>query len=144
MASHAVSLEPEEEYLMRCDRVDFPPAGIDYTHTQAGPGTRCLLQGELRVTVQRKIITANPAIYRTKGDDLPELLRMTRPYYFNDPEKRHKEEIVPGFETRIRGFTADEYVAAVQRQIGIELESIVDQPDLTDAGGGDHDNCFQA
>ncbi len=69
---------------------------------------------------------------------------MTRPYYFNDPEKRHKEEIVPGFETRIRGFTADEYVAAVQRQIGIELESIVDQPDLTDAGGGDHDNCFQA
>ena len=53
---------------------------------------------------------------------------MTRPYYFNDPEKRHKEEIVPGFETRIRGFTADEYVAAVQRQIGIELESIVGQP----------------
>ena len=36
-ASHAVSLEPEEEYLMRCDRVDFPPGGIAYTHTHAGP-----------------------------------------------------------------------------------------------------------
>ena len=33
-----------------------------------------------------------------------------------------------GFETRIRGFTTDEYVAAVQRQIGIGLESIVGQP----------------
>ena len=58
---------------------------------------------------------------------------MTRPYYFNDPEKGHKEAIVPrfgehGFETRIRGFTTDEYVAAVQRQIGIELECIVGQP----------------
>ena len=57
-ASHAVGLEPEEEYLMRCDRVDFPPGGIAYTHTHAGPGTRCLLKGELRVTVQRKTIVA--------------------------------------------------------------------------------------
>ncbi len=59
-ASHAVSLEPREEYLMRCDRVDFPPGGIAYTHTHAGSGTRCLLQGELRVTVQQKTITARP------------------------------------------------------------------------------------
>jgi quercetin dioxygenase-like cupin family protein len=59
-ASHAVSLDPREEYLMRCDRVDFPPGGIAYTHTHAGSGTRCLLQGELRVTVQQKTITARP------------------------------------------------------------------------------------
>ena len=77
-----------------------------------------------------QVITANPAIYRTEGDDLPELLRVTQPYYFNDPEKRFKEQIVPGFgehgfETRVRGFTTDEYVAAVQRQIGVELESMV-------------------
>mgnify|MGYP002827265770 FL=1 len=45
---------------MRCDRVDFPPGGIAYTHTHAGPGTRCLLQGELRVTVQQKTIVARP------------------------------------------------------------------------------------
>ena len=77
-----------------------------------------------------QVITANPAIYRTEGDDLPELLRVTQPYYFNDPEKRFKEQIVPGFgehgfETRVRGFTTDEYVAEVQRQIGVELESMV-------------------
>ena len=45
---------------MRCDRVDFPPGGIAYTHTHAGPGTRCLLQGELRVTVEKKTIVARP------------------------------------------------------------------------------------
>jgi len=59
-ASNAVSLKSEEEYLMRCDRVDFPPGGIAYTHTHAGPGTRCLLRGELRVTVQQKTIVARP------------------------------------------------------------------------------------
>jgi len=30
---------------MRCDRVDFPPGGIAYTHTHQGPGIRCLLGG---------------------------------------------------------------------------------------------------
>ena len=46
-----IELDPQIEYLMRCDRVDFPLAGIAYTHTHAGPGTRCLLQGEIRVQV---------------------------------------------------------------------------------------------
>ncbi len=36
---------------MRCDRVDFPPGGIAYTHTHRGPGIRCLLAGEIRVEV---------------------------------------------------------------------------------------------
>ena len=39
-------------YLMRCDRVDFPPGGIAYTHTHRGPGIRCLLAGEIRVEVK--------------------------------------------------------------------------------------------
>ena len=54
-----------------------------------------------------------------RGADLPEFMRRTQPYYFNDPEKRIREEIVPGFgthgfETRVRGCTTDQYVAAVQ------------------------------
>ena len=78
-----------------------------------------------------QVIAANPAIYRTKGDDLPQLLRMTQPYFFNDPEKRFKEEILPGlgehgFETRVGGFTTDEYVAAVQTQIALELKSLLE------------------
>jgi quercetin dioxygenase-like cupin family protein len=37
---------------MRCDRVDFPPGGIAYTHTHQGPGIRCLLGGEIRIKVK--------------------------------------------------------------------------------------------
>src|SRR5437868_341971 len=29
---------PEGGALMRCDRVDFPPRGVAYTHTHQGPG----------------------------------------------------------------------------------------------------------
>jgi quercetin dioxygenase-like cupin family protein len=38
-------------HLMRCDRVDFPPGGIAYTHVHRGPGIRCLLAGGIRVEV---------------------------------------------------------------------------------------------
>ena len=44
-------LDSPDGYLMRCDRVDFPPGGIAYTHTHQGPGIRCLLTGTLRVEV---------------------------------------------------------------------------------------------
>jgi len=47
----ALTLDPKGAYLMRCDRVDFPPGGIAYTHTHQGPGIRCLLSGEIRVRV---------------------------------------------------------------------------------------------
>jgi quercetin dioxygenase-like cupin family protein len=46
-----LTLDPEGTYLMRCDRVDFPPGGIAYTHTHQGPGIRCLLAGAIRVRV---------------------------------------------------------------------------------------------
>jgi quercetin dioxygenase-like cupin family protein len=36
-------------YLIRCDRVDFPPGGIAYTHTHRGPGIRCLIAGTIRI-----------------------------------------------------------------------------------------------
>lgn len=37
------------ERLMRCDRVDFPPGGVAYTHTHQGPGIRVLLHGDIRI-----------------------------------------------------------------------------------------------
>jgi quercetin dioxygenase-like cupin family protein len=46
-----IVLDQAEHYLIRCDRVDFPLGGIAYTHTHRGPGTRCLLRGELTVRV---------------------------------------------------------------------------------------------
>src|SRR5262245_25333264 len=47
-----VELADPGGYLMRCDRVDFPPGGIAYTHTHRGPGIRCLLTGEIRIEVK--------------------------------------------------------------------------------------------
>lgn len=44
-----VGLDSATGWLMRCDRVDFPPGGVAYLHTHPGPGIRCLLRGSLRV-----------------------------------------------------------------------------------------------
>jgi len=49
--SHPVALEDPGGYLVRCDRVNFPPGGIAYTHAHRGPGIRRLLEGSLRVEV---------------------------------------------------------------------------------------------
>ena len=46
---HAITLDPAVEYLMRCDRVDFPPGGEALTHVHQGPGIRCLLAGGIRI-----------------------------------------------------------------------------------------------
>lgn len=37
------------EWIVRCDRVDFPPGGIAYRHVHPGPGIRRLLFGELTI-----------------------------------------------------------------------------------------------
>jgi hypothetical protein len=44
-----VALDSDVEWLLRCDRVDFPPGGIAYRHTHPGPGIRCLLFGSIRI-----------------------------------------------------------------------------------------------
>jgi hypothetical protein len=36
-------------WVMRCDRVDFPPGAIAYRHVHPGPGIRRLLHGELTI-----------------------------------------------------------------------------------------------
>ena len=37
------------EWMVRCDRVDFPPGGIAYRHVHPGPGIRRILYGELTI-----------------------------------------------------------------------------------------------
>lgn len=44
-----VELGERTEWLMRCDRIDFPPGGVAYRHTHPGPGIRCLLHGSIRI-----------------------------------------------------------------------------------------------
>ncbi len=40
---------PDGDWLVRCDRVDFPPGGVAYLHTHPGPGIRVLLHGRIRI-----------------------------------------------------------------------------------------------
>jgi quercetin dioxygenase-like cupin family protein len=47
--SEAVALDRSTQWLMRCDRVDFPPDGVAYRHTHPGPGIRYLLFGSIRI-----------------------------------------------------------------------------------------------
>ncbi len=45
----ALQLDPAAEYLLRCDRVDFPPGGEALTHIHRGGGIRCLLAGAIDI-----------------------------------------------------------------------------------------------
>ena len=40
---------PDGDWLVRCDRVDFPPGSVAYLHTHPGPGIRVLLHGRIRI-----------------------------------------------------------------------------------------------
>ena len=47
-----VTLAPTTEWIVRCDRVDFPPDSIAYRHTHPGPGIRCTLFGGLTIEAE--------------------------------------------------------------------------------------------
>lgn len=49
LLSVAMTLDAGGAYLLRCDRVDFPPDGEALTHTHAGGGIRCLLAGAIDI-----------------------------------------------------------------------------------------------
>ena len=48
----AMPLDPAVPYLLRGDRVDFPPGGEALTHTHRGGGIRCLLFGGIDIHTQ--------------------------------------------------------------------------------------------
>jgi hypothetical protein len=47
--SAEIDVDVSRDFLMRCDRVDFPPRGVAYRHTHPGPGIRRLLCGEITI-----------------------------------------------------------------------------------------------
>ena len=55
-----VSLDPALGWLLRCDRIDFPPGGVAYRHTHPGPGIRCQLLGSLTVETAGSVHTYSP------------------------------------------------------------------------------------
>jgi quercetin dioxygenase-like cupin family protein len=50
--SAEVVLDPAVGWIVRCDRIDFPPGGVAYRHTHPGPGIRRLLFGQIRIDTQ--------------------------------------------------------------------------------------------
>ena len=44
-----MQLDTQRDYLLRCDRVAFPPDGEALTHTHKGGGIRCLLAGGIDI-----------------------------------------------------------------------------------------------
>ena len=76
------------------------------------------------------VILANPIIYRTEGDDLPDALRGTTPRYFDDPEAHAADSIVFGFgshglETRLEGMSTEQFVRTVQGYIKEEINRLL-------------------
>jgi quercetin dioxygenase-like cupin family protein len=59
LLSAEVALGPGE-WVVRCDRIDFPPGGIAHLHTHPGPGIRCQLFGELTVETEGRSGTYGP------------------------------------------------------------------------------------
>jgi hypothetical protein len=47
-----VRLDRGAQWVMRCDRVDFPPGSIAYRHVHPGPGIRRLLHGQLTIDAE--------------------------------------------------------------------------------------------
>jgi quercetin dioxygenase-like cupin family protein len=68
LLSVAVELDPSTEWLMRCDRVDFPPGGVAYRHTHPGPGIRYLLFGSLYVDSHHRAYGPGEAWFEGAGD----------------------------------------------------------------------------
>jgi quercetin dioxygenase-like cupin family protein len=58
-----VELGGAGRWVVRCDRVDFPPGGVAYRHVHPGPGIRRMLHGELAIDRG----DGEPRMYRT-GD----------------------------------------------------------------------------
>jgi quercetin dioxygenase-like cupin family protein len=68
-----VELDPEQGWLMRCDRVDFPPGGVAYRHVHPGPGIRRLLFGELTIESEENTRTYGAGEAWFEGTDYPVL-----------------------------------------------------------------------
>jgi len=66
----APHIDAGAEYLMRCDRVDFPPGGVAFAHTHQGSGIRCLQSGRIRIETQGEDFFVEPggAWFETGSD----------------------------------------------------------------------------
>jgi hypothetical protein len=72
-AALAADVEVGAGWLVRCDRIDFPPGGVAYRHVHPGPGVRRLLHGELTIDAAGGSRTYGPGEAWFEGADHPVL-----------------------------------------------------------------------
>ncbi|OLT13537.1 hypothetical protein BJF79_20470 [Actinomadura sp. CNU-125] len=60
LLEHEVALDPGFGWLMRCDRVSFPPGGTAWTHVHQGPGIRVCLDGEITIETEGRTTVSGP------------------------------------------------------------------------------------
>ena len=65
-----VELAAGTDWVVRCDRVDFPPGGVAHRHVHPGPGIRRLLFGSLSIGAPAgtKRISAGQAWFEGVGE----------------------------------------------------------------------------
>ena len=68
-----VALDPVSGWIVRCDRVDFPPGGVAHRHVHPGPGIRRLLHGELSLEAEGAEETYGAGDAWFEGADYPVL-----------------------------------------------------------------------
>jgi quercetin dioxygenase-like cupin family protein len=68
-----VELAAERDWIVRCDRIDFPPGGVAYRHVHPGPGIRRLLHGALTLDADRAERTIQPGEAWFEGSGYPVL-----------------------------------------------------------------------
>jgi quercetin dioxygenase-like cupin family protein len=68
-----VELDATGGWVVRCDRIDFPPGGIAHRHVHPGPGIRRLLKGELTIEASGLERTFGPGEAWFEGADYPVL-----------------------------------------------------------------------
>jgi quercetin dioxygenase-like cupin family protein len=73
LLSHRIQLDPFGEWIIRCDRIDFPPGGIAHRHVHPGPGIRRLLHGELTIDAEGAERVIRPGDAWFEGADYPVL-----------------------------------------------------------------------
>ncbi len=68
-----VELDQETDWIVRCDRVDFPPGGVAHRHVHPGPGIRRLLFGSLTIEAPGGVDTFGAGQAWFEGVDEPVL-----------------------------------------------------------------------
>jgi quercetin dioxygenase-like cupin family protein len=68
-----VELDPLVGWVVRCDRIDFPPGGVAHRHVHPGPGIRRLLHGELTIDAEGAERLIRPGDAWFEGADYPVL-----------------------------------------------------------------------